>query len=158
MGDLNILPFSPKKNKGWLYHLLIYSKMAIMEIESYWEAFLSGLYKYTNTLLISLSLFLPNPFLPSPVYSCCFALYLSCVSLGMWRNKYILTHCVFGSMNIIQWHEDFFFPPLDIFLLPRAKMDLQKCTSLALELREKSSIILEREKGRIEQMYDQRCN
>lgn len=153
MGDLNILPFFPKKNKGWLYHLLIYSKMAIMEIESYWEAFLSGLYKYTNTLLISHSLFLPPPFLPSPVYSCCFAVYLSCVSLGMWRNKYLLTHCVFGSMNIIQWHDDF-FSPLDIFFLPRAKMDLQKRTSLALELREKSYITLEREEGRIEQITE----
>lgn len=121
MVGLNILPFSLKKPKGWLYRLLIYSIMAITEIESYQLPF-PLLFIQTLTQTTYLFLSFSTTSLPSQLcnYSCCCTLYLfqlSCVSLGIWKNKDLITHYTCGSMNIIQWHEELFFP-IPFFLNP----------------------------------------
>lgn len=103
--------FSPQKNKGWLYHLLIYSKMAITEIESYWVAFLSGLHKYT--LLLSLFPFLYH--LTSFLALCLFLLFYAVHLLYLFRfvEKQEPPHtlCIwFHNYYTVAWR--FFFPTL----------------------------------------------
>lgn len=142
MASLNILPFFPlQKNKGWLYHLLIYSITAITEIESCQVAFpLSFMQTHTHLSYSFLFLLFSTASLPSQpcVYSCCFIMYLfqlSCVSLGMGKNKNLLAHYARDSTNIIQWHEDFFL--LYIFGPPKAKLDLQEQISSGLGMGKK---------------------
>lgn len=122
MAGLNILPFfSPPKNKGWLYHLLIYSSMtAVTEMESLPSSFPSLLYANTYTFILLLSLSLFSYCLTSFPALCLFLLFynvlcptLLCLFRGG-ENENLLAHYACDSINIIQW-QDFFFHSIFFF-------------------------------------------